>query len=298
MFVSGKLKPEQMKKSIEITKRESEAVDKYFQEIRKFSPLSAGEEANLARLIHEGCEESYARLIKANLRFVVMVAKRYQHCKVPLLDLISAGNIGLFSAIPRFDETLGNKFISYAKRSVRQSIISAISEHSRIVRLPENQLKRLYKIQKAADSLMQKLEREPTDDEIAEETGLTWEEVDEAKQNKFHYKWMDAPAAAEGEDGDWHDIMPDESSLSIESQLLNKELQKLIQTILPTLKKREPELINLSFGLNGGKEMTLDEIGDEYKITPDRARQGIDTAIRRLRDPSRSNLLKPYLQSY
>ncbi len=284
----------QLKISKQITNRESQSLDKYLQEIGKVDLLTPDEEVILAQKIRDGDQLSLERLTKANLRFVVSVAKQYQNQGLSLGDLINEGNLGLIKAAQRFDETRGFKFISYAVWWIRQSILQALAEQSRIVRLPLNRVGSLNKISKTFSELEQKFEREPSPEELAEVLEIsTGEVVDTLKISGRHVS-MDAPFV-QGEENSLLDVLENDSEDKPDSGLTNDSLRREVQRALSTLTQREADVVTLYFGLNGEHAMTLEEIGEKFNLTRERVRQIKEKAIRRLRHTSRSKALKTYL---
>ncbi|EJF09921.1 MULTISPECIES: sigma-70 family RNA polymerase sigma factor [Hymenobacteraceae] len=284
----------QLKISKQITNRESQSLDKYLQEIGKVDLLTPDEEVSLAQRIKEGDQFALEKLTKANLRFVVSVAKQYQNQGLSLGDLINEGNLGLIKAAKRFDETRGFKFISYAVWWIRQSILQALAEQSRIVRLPLNRVGSLNKISKSFSELEQKFEREPSPEEIAEVLELTTAEVVDTLKISGRHVSVDAPFV-QGEENRLLDVLENEDEESPDTGLMNDSLRKEVQRALSTLTKREADVITLYFGLNGEHSLTLEEIGEKFNLTRERVRQIKEKAIRRLRHTSRSKALKPYL---
>jgi RNA polymerase primary sigma factor len=284
----------QLKISKQITNRESQSLDKYLQEIGKVDLLTPDEEVELAKRIREGDQLALEKLTKANLRFVVSVAKQYQNQGLSLGDLINEGNLGLIKAAQRFDETRGFKFISYAVWWIRQSILQALAEQSRIVRLPLNRVGSLNKISKTFSELEQKYEREPSPDELAEVLEVTTSEVVDTLKISGRHVSMDAPFV-QGEENSLLDVLENDSEVTPDSNLMNDSLRKEVQRALSTLTQREADVITLYFGLNGEHSMTLEEIGEKFNLTRERVRQIKEKAIRRLRHTSRSKALKPYL---
>jgi len=284
----------QLKISKQITNRESQSLDKYLQEIGKVDLLTPEEEVILAQKIRDGDQLSLERLTKANLRFVVSVAKQYQNQGLSLGDLINEGNLGLIKAAQRFDETRGFKFISYAVWWIRQSILQALAEQSRIVRLPLNRVGSLNKISKTFSELEQKFEREPTPEELAEVLEIsTGEVVDTLKISGRHVS-MDAPFV-QGEENSLLDVLENDGEDKPDSGLINDSLRREVQRALSTLTQREADVVTLYFGLNGEHAMTLEEIGEKFNLNRERVRQIKEKAIRRLRHTSRSKALKTYL---
>lgn len=284
----------QLKISKQITNRESQSLDKYLQEIGKVDLLTPDEEVDLAKRIRDGDQLALEKLTKANLRFVVSVAKQYQNQGLSLGDLINEGNLGLIKAAQRFDETRGFKFISYAVWWIRQSILQALAEQSRIVRLPLNRVGSLNKISKTFSDLEQKFEREPSPDELAEVLEVSTSEVVDTLKISGRHVSMDAPFV-QGEENSLLDVLENDGENTPDSELMNDSLRKEVQRALSTLTQREADVITLYFGLNGEHSMTLEEIGEKFNLTRERVRQIKEKAIRRLRHTSRSKALKPYL---
>ncbi len=284
----------QLKISKQITNRESESLDKYLTEIGKVDLITAEVEVELAKRIREGDQIALEKLTKANLRFVVSVAKQYQNNGLTLGDLINEGNLGLIKAAKRFDEKRGFKFISYAVWWIRQSIMQALAEQSRIVRLPLNRVGSLNKINRTFAELEQKFQREPSAEEIAEVIGVTVDDVrDNLKVGSRHVS-MDAPFV-NGEENSLIDVLSDENESKPDSTLMSDSLSVEVQRALATLTSREADVIGLYFGLNNNQSMTLEEIGEMYNLTRERVRQIKEKATRRLRHSSRSRTLKTYL---
>jgi RNA polymerase primary sigma factor len=284
----------QLKISKQITNRESESLDKYLQEIGKVDLITSDEEVILAKRIREGDQLALEKLTKANLRFVVSVAKQYQSSGLTLGDLINEGNLGLIKAAQRFDETRGFKFISYAVWWIRQSIMQALAEQSRIVRLPLNRVGTINRISKAFSDLEQKYQREPSPEELADVLEITSEEVSDTLKISGRHISMDAPFV-QGEENGLLDVLVNENEEKPDSMLMSDSLRREIQRTLSTLTQRESDVISFYFGLNGNNSMTLEEIGYKYNLTRERVRQIKEKATRRLRHCSRSNALKPYL---
>jgi len=284
----------QLKISKQITNRESQSLDKYLQEIGKVDLLTPDEEVTLAQKIRDGDQLALERLTKANLRFVVSVAKQYQNQGLSLGDLINEGNLGLIKAAQRFDETRGFKFISYAVWWIRQSILQALAEQSRIVRLPLNRVGSLNKISKTFSELEQRFEREPSPEELAEVLEISSSEVVDTMKISGRHVSMDAPFV-QGEENSLLDVLENDLEDKPDSGLLNESLRKVVQSALCTLTQREADVIALYFGLNGEHAMTLEEIGEKFNLTRERVRQIKEKAIRRLRHVSRSKALKTYL---
>uniref|UniRef100_UPI004047288C sigma-70 family RNA polymerase sigma factor n=1 Tax=Algoriphagus sp. TaxID=1872435 RepID=UPI004047288C len=284
----------QLKISKQITNRESQSLDKYLQEIGKVDLLTADEEVVLAKRIREGDQLALEKLTKANLRFVVSVAKQYQNQGLSLGDLINEGNLGLIKAAQRFDETRGFKFISYAVWWIRQSILQALAEQSRIVRLPLNRVGSLNKISKTFSELEQKFEREPSPEELAEVLEVSASEVVDTMKISGRHVSMDS-TFVQGEENSLLDVLENDGDEKPDDGLMNDSLRKEVQRALSTLTSREADVITLYFGLNGEHAMTLEEIGEKFNLTRERVRQIKEKAIRRLRHTSRSKTLKPYL---
>ena len=284
----------QLKITKQVTNRETASLDKYLQEIGRVDLITAEEEVELAQRIKAGDELALEKLTKANLRFVVSVAKQYQNQGLSLPDLINEGNLGLIKAARRFDETRGFKFISYAVWWIRQSILQALAEQSRIVRLPLNKIGSINKINKAFAQLEQELERPPTPAEVAAEVDLTEDEVKQSMKNSGRHVSMDAPLV-EGEDSNMYNVIGSEDSPNPDEGLMVDSLRQEIERSLATLTPREGEVIRAYFGLNGEHAMTLEEIGEAFDLTRERVRQIKEKAIRRLKHTSRSKILKTYL---
>lgn len=276
-----------------ITNRESVSLEKYLQEISKEEMISAEEEVELAQRIRKGDQKALERLTRANLRFVVSVAKQYQNQGMSLPDLINEGNLGLLKAAERFDETRGFKFISYAVWWIRQSILQAISEQSRIVRLPLNQVGSYNKINREISKFEQLNERRPSLHEIAENIDLPTEKIDEAMSVSGHHVSVDAPFA-EGEDNSLLDVMVNEDIPSTDKELVIESLKSEIRHALSILSERERKVIEDSYGING-QELTLEEIGVKYGLSRERVRQIKEKAIRKLRSCTKNKTLKTYL---
>lgn len=276
------------------TNRESQSLDKYLQEIGKVDLLTPDQEIELAIRIKKGDQAALDALTKANLRFVVSVAKQYQNQGLSLGDLINEGNLGLIKAAKRFDETRGFKFISYAVWWIRQSILQALAEQSRIVRLPLNRVGALNKIGKAYSNLEQEYEREPSAQELAHELDMDENEVADTLKISGRHVSMDAPFA-QGEDNRLLDVLSNDQQPSPDTTLMIESLKMEIERALSTLTEREAEVIRLYFGLNKEHSLTLEEIGEKFNLTRERVRQIKEKAIRRLRHASRSKNLKAYL---
>ncbi len=284
----------QLKITKSITNRETASLDKYLSEIGKEGLITAEEEVLLAQKIKAGDQNALEKLAKANLRFVVSVAKQYQNQGLSLPDLINEGNLGLIKAAQRFDETRGFKFISYAVWWIRQSILQALAEQSRIIRLPLNQVGSLNKISKESSRLEQVYQRLPSSDEIAEALDLPEEKVAEALKISTRHFSVDAPLV-QGEDSSFLDVYVNNESPNADSGLIFESLSKEIQRSLSTLTERERDIINLYFGIGISHGLTLDEIGAKFDLTRERVRQIKEKAIRRLKHTARSKLLKSYL---
>lgn len=286
----------QLKIVKQVTNRETASLDKYLQEIGRVDLITAEEEVELARRIKAGDRAALERLTKANLRFVVSVSKQYQNQGLSLPDLINEGNLGLIKAAERFDETRGFKFISYAVWWIRQSILQALAEQARIVRLPLNKIGTINKISRAFSELEQKLERPPSAEELAELLDLSPMEVKQSMENNGRHISMDAPLV----DGDessssMYDVLPNDSLPGPEKELVVESLRKDIERSLSTLTSREGDVVRLYYGLNGKHPLTLEEIGERFDLTRERVRQIKEKAIRRLKHTSRSRMLQSYL---
>ena len=282
----------QLKITKSITNRESASLDKYLQEIGR-EDLISEEEVELAQRIKKGDRVALEKLTRANLRFVVSVAKQYQNQGLSLPDLINEGNLGLIKAAEKFDETRGFKFISYAVWWIRQSILQALAEQSRIVRLPLNQVGSLNKISKAFSKFEQENERRPSPEELAKELDIPVDKISDTMKVSGRHISVDAPFV-EGEDNSLLDVLVNDDSPIADRSLINESLAKEIDRALATLTERESDIIKMFFGI-GCQEMTLEEIGDKFGLTRERVRQIKEKAIRRLRQSSRSKLLKTYL---
>ncbi|MBO8479828.1 MAG: RNA polymerase sigma factor RpoD/SigA [Bacteroidetes bacterium] len=283
----------QLKITKSITNRESASLDKYLQEIGREELVSPEEEVELAQRIRKGDQEALEKLTRANLRFVVSVAKQYQNQGLSLPDLINEGNLGLIKAAEKFDETRGFKFISYAVWWIRQSILQALAEQSRIVRLPLNQVGSLNKINKALGKFEQENERQPSTDELAEMIDIPKDKIADTLRVSGRHVSVDAPFV-EGEDNSLLDVLPNEDSPSADRGLTNESLSTEIERALQILTPREREIIKSFFGI-GCQEMTLEEIGERLDLTRERVRQIKEKAIRKLKKPAASKLLKTYL---
>ena len=283
----------QLKITKSITNRESASLDKYLQEIGKEDLITVEEEVELAQRIRKGDQKALEKLTRANLRFVVSVAKQYQNQGLSLPDLINEGNLGLIKAAEKFDETRAFKFISYAVWWIRQSILRALAEQSRIVRLPLNQVGSLNKINKAFSRFEQENERRPSPEELADSLDLPAEKVADTLRVSGRHISVDAPFV-EGEDNSLLDVLVNDDSPIADRTLINESLSTEVERALSTLTERERDIIKLFFGINT-QEMTLEEIGEKFGLTRERVRQIKEKAIRRLRHSSRSKLLKTYL---
>lgn len=284
----------QLKIIKQVTNRETVSLDKYLHEIGKVDLLTTEEEVNLARRLKEGDKAALDQLVKANLRFVVSVSKQYQNQGLSLPDLINEGNLGLIKAAQRFDETRGFKFISYAVWWIRQAILQALAEQARIVKLPLNKIGSINKVNRAFTDLEQKFEREPSIDELSEVLELAPSDIKEALKSSNRHVSMDAPISQD-EDSTMYDVLLSNETPSPDRGLLNDSLRKEIERALATLTIREAAIIRLYFGLNGKHPHTLEEIGEELDLTRERVRQIKEKAIKRLKQTTRSKVLKSYL---
>ena len=284
----------QLKISKSITNRESASLDKYLQEIGREDLISVEEEVELAQAIKRGDRKALEKLTRANLRFVVSVAKQYQNQGLSLPDLINEGNLGLIKAAEKFDETRGFKFISYAVCWMRQSILQALAEQSRIVRLPLNQVGTLNKIIKAQQKFEQENERRPSSAELAKELDIAEDKIADTMKVSGRHISVDAPFV-EGEDNSLLDVLVNEDTPNTDKSLINESLAVEIERALSTLTEREAEIVKLFFGIAGCQEMTLEEIGDKFGLTRERVRQIKEKAIRRLRQSNKCKNLKGYL---
>ena len=284
----------QLKITKQVTNRETASLDKYLQEIGKVELITAEEEVQLAQRIKQGDRAALEKLTKANLRFVVSVSKQYQNQGLSLPDLINEGNLGLIKAAQRFDETRGFKFISYAVWWIRQSILQALAEQSRIVRLPLNKIGAINKINKAYAKLEQENEREPGSDEIAGLLEISENEVRDSMRNSGRHVSMDAPLIQD-EDNTMYDVLRSDEGITPETGLLYESLRTEIDRAIATLTPREADVIRLYFGLGGTHPYTLEEIGEKFDLTRERVRQIKEKAIRRLKHTSRSKILQTYL---
>ncbi|MGM0634946.1 MAG: sigma-70 family RNA polymerase sigma factor [Bacteroidota bacterium] len=284
----------QLKITKQVTNRETASLDKYLQEIGKVDLITAEEEVELAQRIKAGDQRALEKLTKANLRFVVSVSKQYQNQGLTLPDLINEGNLGLIKAAKRFDETRGFKFISYAVWWIRQSILQALAEQSRVVRLPLNKIGSINKINKTYAFLEQTNQRPPSPEEIAKELDMTVSDVKESLKNSGRHLSMDAPLR-EGEDSNLYDVLKGGESPNPDKDLMHESLQTEIERALETLAPRDADVIRLYFGLNGNQPMTLEEIGETFGLTRERVRQIKEKGVRKLKHNSRSKILKTYL---
>ena len=284
----------QLKITKQVTNRETASLDKYLQEIGKVDLITAEEEVELAQRIKKGDQFALEKLTKANLRFVVSVAKQYQNQGLTLPDLINEGNLGLIKAAQRFDETRGFKFISYAVWWIRQSILQALAEHSRIVRLPLNRVGTISKITKTAEKLEAEVERSPNEEEIGRNLEMTSEEVIDAMRISRRHHSLNAPFR-DGDKNSLIDVIEDDGQIDPDEPLMAESLKDEIRQSLDTLKDREQQVIKMYFGIDRDYALTLNEIGEEFSLTRERVRQIKEKAIRRLRHRSRSKSLRTYL---
>ncbi len=285
----------QLKITKQITNRETQSLDKYLNEIAKIDLITAEQEVKLARRIKEGDQVALDKLVNANLRFVVSVAKQYQNNGMTLGDLINEGNLGLIKAAGRFDETRGFKFISYAVWWIRQTILQSLAEQSRIVRLPLNRVGSLNKLNQTMSNLEQKFQREPTAEEIAHVMETTPEEIDKIKRLRNRKVSIDAPLSSTSESGTMLDVMANEYDEDPDKELMNLSIKTEVKRALSHLTQREAQVLSMYYGLSGGHAVSLNEIGNEFDLSSERVRQIKDKATRKLRHGSRSNLLKTYL---
>lgn len=285
----------QVKISKQITNRDTQSVDKYLVEVSKLPLITSEQETQLAKRIKKGDHQALEQLTKANLRFVISVAKQYQNQGLLLCDLINEGNLGLIKAAQRFDETRGFKFISYAVWWIRQSILQALAEQSRIVRLPLNRVGALTKISKAFAELEQKFEREPLPEELADVLDLTTDEVLEAIKIGGRHVSVDAPYGQE-EEGTLLDVLEDDNEKTPDSILMNESLRRELKMVISTLPQREADILCFSFGINGKPLLSLEEIGYKFMLTKERVRQIKEKALRRLRTTSKNVTLKAYIK--
>lgn len=286
----------QLKIVKQITNRETASLDKYLQEIGKEPLISAEEEVKLAQKIKQGDPSALEKMVKSNLRFVVSVSKQYQNQGLSLPDLINEGNLGLIKAARRFDETRGFKFISYAVWWIRQSILQALAEHARLVRLPLNKIGVLNKINRTFSNLEQNFEREPTPDEISEELHISIQDVEKSIKSNLRHVSMDAPIpGADDEDRNMYDVLSQNQNEDPSHNLIKESLRNEIQRSLSTLSSREKDILNCYYGLNGKQPLTLEEIAEIFGLTRERVRQLREKGIRRLKNTSRSKILRTYL---
>lgn len=284
----------QLKIAKQVTNRESKSLDKYLQDISKIDLITAEEEVELAQKIKRGDQRALEKLVNANLRFVVSVAKQYQNQGLTLPDLINEGNFGLVKAAQRFDETRGFKFISYAVWWIRQSILQALAEQSRVVRLPLNKIGSINKINKTFSYLEQAHERPPSAEEIAEELGLSVSEVKQSLKNAGKHISMDAPFA-EGEDSNLYDVISVSETPMPDTELVKESIREEIGRVLDTLSEREADVVKLYYGIGQSSTMTLDEIGSTFDLTRERVRQIREKAIRKLRKSAKSDLIQSFI---
>ncbi len=285
----------QLKITTRITNRETQSLDKYLTEIAKISLISAEEEVNLAQRIRQGDRAALEKLVNANLRFVVSVAKQYHQVGMTLSDLINEGNLGLIKAATRFDETRGFKFISYAVWWIRQCILQALAEQSRIVRLPMNRIGSLNKINQTFSQLEQKHQREPTNEELGEVLEITPDNIGNILKHRGRNVSMDAPMGNDGDAGNLMDVMPDSDAVSPDANLIQVSLADEIKLALSTLSERESRVLSMYYGLSGGHALSLHDISSEFDLTPERVRQIKEKATRKLRRTSRLDILRSYL---
>ncbi len=285
----------QLKITKQVTNRETKSLNSYLQDVSKIDMITADEEVELAQRIREGDQEALNKLTRSNLRFVISVAKQYQNQGLTLSDLINEGNVGLVKAAKRFDETRGFKFISYAVWWIRQSILQAIAEHSRVVRLPLNKIGDINKIRKASVHLEQMHQRMPSASEIAKELDMSISSVKQSMKNSSRSLSMDAPFQEGENDNNLYDVLSSGESPKPDNALIHESLKIEIDRALDTLSPREADVVKLNFGLGGQPSMTLQEIGDTFDLSRERVRQIREKAIRRLRQQSKSHILKKYL---
>ncbi len=286
----------QLKITKQITNRETESLDKYLQEISKFDLITAEEEVELARRVREGDQRALNRLTKANLRFVISVSKQYQNQGLSLSDLINEGNLGLIKAAQRFDETRGFKFISYAVWWIRQSILQAIAEHARIVRLPLNKIGSINKVNKAFSRLEQEFERTPSNEELADELETSVKDVDRSLKIAGRHISMDAPLKSDDESSNnMYEVFASDHVAEPDEEIMQESLKEEIERSLATLLPREADVIKLYYGIDERYPLTLEEIGEKFGLTRERVRQVKEKALRKLKQRSRSKLLKDYL---
>ena len=284
----------QLKIAKQVTNRESKSLDKYLQDISKIDLITAEEEVELAQKIKKGDQRALEKLVNANLRFVVSVAKQYQNQGLTLPDLINEGNFGLVKAAKRFDETRGFKFISYAVWWIRQSILQALAEQSRVVRLPRNKIGSINKINKTFSYLEQAHERPPSAEEIAEELDLSVSDVKQSLKNAGKHISMDAPFA-EGEDSNLYDVISASETPMPDTELVKESIRDEIGRVLETLSEREADVVKLYYGIGQSSTMTLDEIGNTFDLTRERVRQIREKAIRKLRKSAKNDLIQSFI---
>ncbi|CAN5379922.1 sigma-70 family RNA polymerase sigma factor [soil metagenome] len=285
----------QLKITNQITQRDSLALEKYLQEIAKVKLLTGDDEVRLAQRIKEGDSDALESLVKANLRFVVSVAKQYQNQGLPLSDLVNEGNLGLIKAAQKFDETRGFKFISYAVWWIRQSILQSLVEQSRIVRMPMNKIGSYNKITAAMSIFEQEFQREPTHEELEDLLEISSKEIEELIKGASRHISMDAPMGEEGDSGSLYDVLVDDDASDTERRMMKESLKKEINKVLAMLPKRDAEIVMYYYGLKGEGYMTLEEIGKIFDLTRERVRQIKERALRRLRKTTNSRSLKHYL---
>jgi len=285
----------QLKITKQVTNRETKSLNSYLQDVSKIDMITAEEEVELAQRIREGDQLALEKLTKSNLRFVISVAKQYQNQGLSLSDLINEGNVGLVKAAKRFDETRGFKFISYAVWWIRQSILQAIAEQARVVRLPLNKIGDISKIKKASIHLEQVHQRQPTAEEIAKELDISVRKVESSLKNSNKSLSMDAPFQEGENDNNLYDVISSGESPNPDKNLIHESLKLEINRALETLSTREADVVKLNFGLSGQPAMTLQEIGDTFDLSRERVRQIREKAIRRLRHTSKSHILKNFL---
>ncbi len=285
----------QLKITKQITNRETASLDMYLQDIGRVELITANEEVVLAQQIKQGDQKALDKLVKANLRFVVSVSKQYQNQGLSLPDLINEGNMGLIKAAQRFDETRGFKFISYAVWWIRQSILQALAEQSRIVRLPLNKIGAINKINKTFAKLEQELEREPIAEEISEILDILPEDIRETMKNQGRHMSMDAPLGNLEDGGSMYELMENQHEVPPDNSLIIDSLRSEIDRALTSLTAREADVVRLYYGLSGGHSHSLEEIGEKFELTRERVRQIKEKAVRRLKHASRSKILKDYL---
>jgi RNA polymerase primary sigma factor len=285
----------QLKITKQITNRETASLDMYLQDIGRVELITADEEVTLAQKIKQGDQKALDKLVKANLRFVVSVSKQYQNQGLSLPDLINEGNMGLIKAAQRFDETRGFKFISYAVWWIRQSILQALAEQSRIVRLPLNKIGAINKINKTFAKLEQELEREPIAEEISELLDILPEDIRETMKNQGRHMSMDAPLGNLEDGGSMYELLENTHEVTPDNELIKESLRNEIDRALTGLTSREADVVRLYYGLSGGHSHSLEEIGEKFELTRERVRQIKEKAVRRLKHASKSRILKDYL---